>query len=159
MKIQCAVKITLCAGRPVMRRVAGAERPAEIRRPPLDGKAECWCRGHASTGNGKAAGDSAHLPRSLAPGVAQTEPMQACTGAWPRAGTEPDTWAQRPLVGPLGPVLFYKKTWYQYRNSRSKDKMVVRPSYLYNGNPHNSKMASIYCDRALITFRGWVILR
>ena len=31
-----------------------------------------------------------------------------------------------------------------YMDSHDKDKIVVRPSYFYNGNPYTSKMASLY---------------
>ena len=39
---------------------------------------------------------------------------------------------------------------YQYRESHYKDKTVVRPSYLYQGNLHTGKMASLYWISPLI---------
>ena len=33
-----------------------------------------------------------------------------------------------------------------YGDSHYKDKMVVRPSYLYNGNPYTGKMIYLYWD-------------
>ena len=37
-----------------------------------------------------------------------------------------------------------------------KDKMVVRPSYLYDGNSYTGKMASLYWDRALVASRWYM---
>ena len=42
----------------------------------------------------------------------------------------------------------------KYRDSHYKDVMVVRPSYLYNGNPCTGKMTSLYWDGPLITFHA-----
>ena len=39
---------------------------------------------------------------------------------------------------------------YQYRDSHYKDDTVVRPSYLYQGNLHTGKMASLYWISPLI---------
>ena len=37
---------------------------------------------------------------------------------------------------------------YQYRNSHCRDKMVLWPSYLYNGIPYTGKITSLYWIRA-----------
>ena len=40
--------------------------------------------------------------------------------------------------------LFQYKSLFRYRNSQCKDKIIIRPSYLHNGNSYTSKMASLY---------------
>ena len=44
----------------------------------------------------------------------------------------------------------YKDCLSRYRDFHYKDKLVVRLSYLHNGNPYTGKMASLYLDGPLI---------
>ena len=71
--------------------------------------------------------------------------------AWP-AGIRGDGQGQQAAVGGRqrepGGCLYIKMPSYQYRNSRYKDKTVVRPSYLYNGKSSYSKRQCLYWNRA-----------
>ena len=42
-----------------------------------------------------------------------------------------------------------KMSSYKYRDSHYKDKMVVKPSHLYNGNSYTGKMTSLYWIKTL----------
>ena len=52
-----------------------------------------------------------------------------------------------------GPRINIKMT-YQYRNSHYKDKTVVRPSYLYNGNPYPERPSLYWKGALIISDRG-----
>ena len=51
---------------------------------------------------------------------------------------------------PPGPCLNIKTVFPGYRDSHNNDEMVVKPSYLYNGNLYTGKMASLYWDSAQV---------
>ena len=55
-------------------------------------------------------------------------------------------------LGTAGRRLNIKKSSYQYKDSRYKDKTVVRPSYLYNGNSYAVKTILLYWDGPLIAY-------
>ena len=44
----------------------------------------------------------------------------------------------------------YKDHFSRYGDFHYKDKMVIGLSYLYNGNPYTTKMASLYWDGTLV---------
>ena len=47
---------------------------------------------------------------------------------------------------PSGPCLNIKAIFPKYGDSRVKDKTVVRPSYLWHGDPYTGKTTSLYWD-------------
>ena len=49
----------------------------------------------------------------------------------------------------------YKDSLSRYGDSHYKDETVVRPSYLYNGNPYTAKMISLYWDGPLNILEKW----
>ena len=51
---------------------------------------------------------------------------------------------------PPGGRLNIKMSSYQYRDPHVKDKTVLRPSYLYHGNPHIWERRSLYWDGAQV---------